>query len=239
MSPPVSVPDLLYEIEGALKLKKSRPLPAGPLSQTATVKFSSSVSPTTWPVPSNSAPLVGSLQALELVRNALIPVPGNCRTHLKRGGDAVIGVGERPGEIGRHVEGERLQVRAGRRRAWADLPRPRNLHAGGRRAAHREGRRRGAAGGHGNRLGGAPAHRAVRGHAAERHRVTGSREAGEHGTAVDPDRLTRSPVHRRRVAAREARPQGAGRDNEGARGGRTSRIGDVSARQGGRLAVVN
>src|SRR5437016_9067406 len=57
-------------------LKKSRPLPAGPLSHTATVKFSSSVSPTTWPVPSNSAPLVGSLQALELVRNALIPVPG-------------------------------------------------------------------------------------------------------------------------------------------------------------------
>src|SRR2546429_2624978 len=50
LSPPVSVPDLLYEIEGALKLKKSRPLPAGPLSQTATVKFSSSVSPTTWPV---------------------------------------------------------------------------------------------------------------------------------------------------------------------------------------------
>src|SRR5437879_13693600 len=31
----------------------------------------------TWPVPSNSAPLVGSLQALELVRKAVIPVPGN------------------------------------------------------------------------------------------------------------------------------------------------------------------
>src|SRR2546422_5329982 len=40
------------------------------------VKFSISVSPNTWPVPSNSAPLVGSLQALELVRNAVIPVPG-------------------------------------------------------------------------------------------------------------------------------------------------------------------
>src|SRR5438093_2164598 len=67
---------LLLEIEGALKLKKSRPLPAGPLSHTATVKFTISVSPNTWPVPSNSAPLVGSLQALELVRNAVIPVPG-------------------------------------------------------------------------------------------------------------------------------------------------------------------
>src|SRR3989454_3131631 len=61
-------------------LKKSSPLPLGPLSHAATVKVYWFVSPSTCRMPSNSAPFVGSLHRLELVRYAVIPVPGKSRS---------------------------------------------------------------------------------------------------------------------------------------------------------------
>src|SRR6267143_225465 len=76
ISPAVRNPERLSPIDGMLTLKESCPLPAGPLSHAATVKLTKLPS---WsrPIPSNSAPRLGSPQTFELVRKAWIPVAGS------------------------------------------------------------------------------------------------------------------------------------------------------------------
>src|SRR2546425_5802465 len=76
MSPLVRLPERSYDSDGMKMLHKSIPLPAGPLSQTATVYLT--MAPVrSLPTASNSTPRLRSLQALELLRYAVTDVAGS------------------------------------------------------------------------------------------------------------------------------------------------------------------
>src|SRR5213596_1186313 len=223
MSPVVRRPLCKYSTPGTAKLKKSRPLPDGPLSHATAWNTTrdptfcgASTSTTSRLTPSNSTPRVESAQAVAVALNPVIPVSGVRRVHHQRdvapvSPIPVLVVHELAGQVGAHVEVELIPPRRWGPRVL-DLAEPDDAHA---RATHGEPGARRVAGRHRVRLWIGADHRTVLRHARELDAMRTRHEGVEGDAPARPDWLAQRAVYRDGVTVRiERRARGAGRDHE-------------------------